>query len=86
MENRMPQKKEEILNELDTGRWTCAYPIMKKLGLQYHQIRLCLNELIAEGKVESCVFNKRTKYRKFTPLGGENGEIQAIKSTPEVQN
>ena len=58
--------KEEMLNIL-TNRWQSISPMAKALRIQYYQAKLILEDLIKEGKAESFLFHKRTKYRKITP-------------------
>ena len=57
------KNKEEMLNVL-TMEWQALAPIAKALKIQYYQTKLIMEELIQEGKAESCNFGKRTKYRK----------------------
>lgn len=72
--------KQKIL-EATTSEWqTCGW-IAKRADSYPKVTRAILDELVREKKVESCLFGKRTKYRKSTPIigsGGDYGRLQEV--------
>lgn len=75
--------KQKIL-EATTSEWqTCGW-IAKRADSYPKVTRAILDELVREKKVESCLFGKRTKYRKSTPIIGSGGSSLHLLQSPEA--